>query len=215
MCSFLGMYAQFELPKRKIGIAAIPQKQTPNTTINPTPNNAIKFESAFLKKEAPWQSISNLPKVGENKSEPKEAAKNPSELFANRFNKSEGIIEERFKSDTFLGEFKTGSKTIKIGCRDHEAVDGDRVRIWLNGEVIVNDVYLDSNFRELFFELKQGFNILEFEALNQGESGPNTAQFVMFGDDNKLITSNIWNLTTGVKAKVILVKENTVVRKSE
>ena len=207
--------AQFELPKRKIGIAAQPFKQNPKTEVNPSANNPIKFESSILKKEAPWQSVSNLPKVGEIKSEPKEAPRNPSELFANRFNKSEGVVEERFKSDTFLGEFRSGSKTIKIACRDHEAVDGDRVRIWLNGEVIANDIFLGSAFRELFFDLKQGFNVLEFEALNQGESGPNTAQFVMFGDDSKLITSNIWNLTTGVKAKVILVKENNTIRKME
>ncbi len=213
-----GVTAQFEMPKRKIGFKAIPPKVNPNISISPnkTSSDAIKFESKFLKNNSNlWQSVSTLPKIGESTSQSKEEPKNASELYTDRFNKKEGVVEERFKSDTFLGEFKTGSKTIKIGCRDHEAVDGDRVRIWLNGNVIANDITLESAFRELFFELNQGFNVIEFEALNQGESGPNTAQFVMFDDKNKLVTSNIWNLTTGVKAKVIIVKENQMVKKIE
>ncbi len=212
----LSISAQFEIPKRKIGFKAIPPKVNPNIAITPnkTSSDAIKFESKFLKSDSNlWQGISTLPKIGESTSQSKEEPRNASELYNDKFNKKEGIVEERFKSDTFLGEFKTGSKTIKIGCRDHEAVDGDRVRIWVNGIVIANDIYLESSFRELFFELKQGFNVIEFEALNQGESGPNTAQFVMFDDKNKLVTSNIWNLTTGVKAKVIIVKENQLLKK--
>ncbi len=213
-----GIFAQFEMPKRKVGFKAIPIKVNPNISISPnkTSSDAIKFESKFLKNNSNlWQGVSTLPTVGQSSSRNKEEPRNASELYTDKFNKKEGIIEERFKSDTFLGEFKTGSKTIKVGCRDHEAVDGDRVRIWVNGIVIANDIYLESSFRELFFELKQGFNIIEFEALNQGESGPNTAQFVMFDDQNKLVTSNIWNLTTGVKAKVIIVKENQLLNKVE
>lgn len=211
-----GVAAQFETPKRKVGFKAIPLKANPNIAIAPnkTSSDAIKFESKFLKSDSNlWQGVSTLPTIGQSTGQAKEEPRNSSELYTDRFNKKEGVIEERFKSDTFLGEFKTGSKTIKIGCRDHEAVDGDRVRIWVNGVVIANDIFLESAFRELFFELKQGFNVIEFEALNQGESGPNTAQFVMFDDKNKLVTSNIWNLTTGVKAKVIIVKENQLLKK--
>ena len=38
--------------------------------------------------------------------------------------------------DQYLGDVKTTSKFVGIVCRDHEYVDGDRVKIYLNGEVI-------------------------------------------------------------------------------
>lgn len=213
-----GVYAQFETPKRKVGFKAIPIKANPNTAISPnkTSSDAIKFESKFLKSDSNiWQGVSTLPKVGESTSQPKEEPRNASELYNDRFNKKDGIVEERFKSDTFLGEFKTGSKTIRVGCRDHEVPDGDMVRIWVNGSVVENQIILESGFKELFLSLNQGFNIIEFEALNQGESGPNTAQFIMFDDKKKLITSNVWNLTTGVKAKVIILKQDALITKQE
>ncbi len=217
MCIVDG-FAQFEMPKRLFKVNAI-TKKNPNTSTNPSlerstnSNEAIKFKSTFLKNEAPWKSISNLPNVGDLSTQLKEAPRNPSELYETKFNKNDGRIEERFKSDSFLGEFRTGSKTIRIGCRDHEVPDGDMVRVWVNGKVVENAITLQSEFKELFLSLTEGFNVIEFEALNQGESGPNTAQFVMFDDKSKLITSNVWNLTTGVKAKVIIVKQDTLLTK--
>ena len=213
-------FAQFEMPKRMFKVNAI-TKKNPNTTATPSLErstnsvNEIKFESAFFKSEAPWKSISNLPNVSDITSQPKEAPRNPAELYENKFNKSDGVVEERFRSDSFLGEFRTGSKTMRIGCRDHEVPDGDRVRVWVNGQVVENSITLQADFRELFLSLTEGFNVIEFEALNQGESGPNTAQFVMYDDKSKLITSNVWNLTTGVKAKVIIVKQATLLTKKE
>ena len=44
-------------------------------------------------------------------------------------------------------------------------------------------------------------------ALNQGASGPNTAAFSVYDDAGNLITSNEWNLTIGVKASIIVIKE--------
>ena len=219
LLGFVG-FAQFEMPKRMFKVNAL-AKKNPNTTATPSlerstnSNEAIKYESTFLKNEAMWKSSSALPNVSDINSAPKEAPKNPAELFEKRFNKGDGVVEERFKSDSFLGEFRTGSKTVRIGCRDHEVPDGDMVRVWLNGKVVENAVTLQADFRELFLMLTEGFNVIEFEALNQGESGPNTAQFVMYDDKAKLITSNVWNLTTGVKAKVIIVKQANLLTKKE
>ena len=213
-------FSQFEMPKRMFKVNAISPKK-PNTTATPSlerstnSNETIKFESTFLKTEAPWKSISNLKDISDITSNPKEAPRNPAELYANKFNKSDGVVQERFKSDSFLGEFRTGSKTVRIGCRDHEVPDGDMVRVWVNGRVVENVVTLQADMRELFLSLVEGFNVIEFEALNQGESGPNTAQFVMYDDQAKLITSNVWNLTTGVKAKVIIVKQDGLLTKKQ
>ena len=86
-------------------------------------------------------------------------------------------------------------------------MDGDLVRIYLNGEVIKTQVYLDSNFQGFEITLKKGFNKIDFEALNQGDSGPNTAEFRVYDDQKKLISGSEWNLGTGFKATIIIVKE--------
>ena len=56
-------------------------------------------------------------------------------------------------------------------------------------------------------DCSNGFNKLDFEALNQGTSGPNTAAFSVYDDSGNLITSNEWNLTTGIKATIVVVRE--------
>lgn len=109
--------------------------------------------------------------------------------------------------DQYLGDVKTGAKFIGIVCRDHEYVDGDRVRIYLNGEVIEPNILLSGTFKGVNIDLIQGFNRLDFEALNQGSSGPNTAQVVIADDKGQVIHNNRWNLSTGSKASLIVVKE--------
>ena len=53
----------------------------------------------------------------------------------------------------------------------------------------------------------KGFNRIEFEALNQGSSGPNTAQVLVTDDTGVVIHNNRWNLSTGSRASLIIVKE--------
>jgi hypothetical protein len=67
---------------------------------------------------------------------------------------------------------------------------------------------LDVDFKEVYLDLNEGINKIEIEALNQGESGPNTAQFVIYDQKKGLITTNKWNLTTGVKAKLVILKDD-------
>ena len=55
--------------------------------------------------------------------------------------------------------------------------------------------------------LVEGINKIEFVALNQGESGPNTAEFQVFDDNGVLVSSKKWNLLTGVTASIILIKD--------
>ena len=52
-----------------------------------------------------------------------------------------------------------------------------------------------------------GFNKIDFVALNQGESGPNTAEVRVYDDDGNVMMSNLWNLATGSKATFIVVKQ--------
>jgi hypothetical protein len=55
--------------------------------------------------------------------------------------------------------------------------------------------------------LVQGINKIVFHALNQGESGPNTAEFQVYDDNQVQVSSKKWNLLTGVNATIIVVKE--------
>lgn len=114
---------------------------------------------------------------------------------------------KKYFGDQYLGDIKTSAKFIGIVCRDHEYVDGDRVKIYLNGVVVEPNILLSGTFKGLNIDLTQGFNRIEFEALNQGSSGPNTAQVVITDDAGKIIHNNRWNLSTGSKASMIVVKE--------
>jgi len=109
--------------------------------------------------------------------------------------------------DQYLGDFKTKAKFIGVVCRDHEYVDGDRVKILLNGEVVEFNVLLSGSFKGINIDLIEGFNRLDFVALNQGSSGPNTAQVVVTDDAGEVIHNNRWNLSTGSTASLIVIKE--------
>ncbi|NNE31298.1 MAG: hypothetical protein HKN40_02905 [Winogradskyella sp.] len=138
--------------------------------------------------------------------------KAPGEIFEKRWNKEAekgGII--RTMSDQFLGEHKVDTKFVNIVCRDHEYPDGDRVRIYINGVIISPSLLLTTSYRRVEVTLAQGKNKIEIEALNQGESGPNTAEFVVYDDQGKVISSKEWNLLTGVKAIIVFNNEKTVI----
>lgn len=121
--------------------------------------------------------------------------------------KKDKEIKEEYKSDQYFGDFKSGGKFVQLIYRDHEYVDGDIVRILVNDDVILSNVYLSGSFQGIKIDLIKGFNKIDIQALNQGESGPNTAEFHLYDDQGVLLTGNEWNLTTGVKATLIIVKD--------
>lgn len=112
-----------------------------------------------------------------------------------------------FKSDTFLGEIRTGKQQLEMVCRDHMFQDGDKVRVWIDDKIVISEIYLTNLFQGFHINLKPGFNKIEIEALNQGSSGPNTAQFKVMDMDGKVLSENVWNLNAGVKATLIVIKE--------
>ena len=73
--------------------------------------------------------------------------------------------------------------------------------------IVKSSVYLSAGFNGFTFLLQPGFNKVEFQALNQGSSGPNTAELRIFNDEGDVISANQWNLTTGRKAMVTIIKE--------
>ncbi len=109
--------------------------------------------------------------------------------------------------DVYMGDIKHNGKYVGVVCRDHEYVDGDRIKISANDVVIEPNFLLTASFKGVNIDLEKGFNRLDFEALNQGTSGPNTAQVDVFDEQGKLIYTNKWNLSTGSKATLIIVKD--------
>lgn len=112
-----------------------------------------------------------------------------------------------FFGDQYLGDIENNGEFVGVVFRDHEFVDGDRIKIWINGEVVDHNVLLTGSFKGINADLKPGFNRIDFEALNNGSSAPNTAQINVYDDKGELIHSNKWLLSIGSKATLIITKE--------
>jgi hypothetical protein len=112
-----------------------------------------------------------------------------------------------YGKDQYLGDFKTTAKKATIMYRDHEFVDGDMIRVYVNGEIVIPQARLEGSFRGFDLPLQDGFNKIDFQALNQGSSGPNTAQLNIYDEIGNLLASYEWNLLTGNKATAIVVKQ--------
>lgn len=135
--------------------------------------------------------------------------RDPGELFDERWKKKaaeQGITMESM-SDQFLGDYRSNGKFVNVRCRDHEYPDGDMVRVYVNDEIYIPTLLLTSGYKSFDVPLTVGFNKIVFEALNQGESGPNTAEFDVYDDNGVLVSSKKWNLLTGVKAVIVVTKE--------
>jgi hypothetical protein len=205
-------YSQFDNGNTSIEISPakkIPVSKSKSSPIkfNSSPIIQPKFDAVPLKKEPEIV----FKRIGEPRPIDltlKNDFKNPGLVYQNKLNKSgDGEVSQAFRKNQYLGDFKTKALFLKILCRDNEFVDGDRVRIYINDLIIQENVLLEGVFQEFEMALKKGFNKIDIEALNQGTSGPNTAEFQVYDDKGKLISANQWNLSTGFKATIIVVKD--------
>ena len=188
-------FSQVENSTRKIDIK--PPKASVNIppVINKNPNS-FTFKKIEKKKDEKGFMIAD-----------NEYFLNPGETYLKRLNKEKEKNPNNYTGDAYLGDVKTISETANIVCRDFEYVDGDRVSIMVNDEIVVQNLTLNYSFRGINLKLKEGFNKIDFIALNQGDSGPNTAELRIYDDNDVLISSNQWNLATGAKATLIIVKQ--------
>ena len=206
LLSFKG-FSQFELPKKTINIAPV---SNPKGVVSPTSSKAITYPSIFDKKDKLLESVSLLKKKPEEESIfEKEQFASPAKAYTEKMNnqlKTEGYSSVVENKDFFLGEFIVFTKNIFVGCRDYGAIDGDMITIYLNGMKVIPIIGLESGYKTYPFDLKEGLNIVEVEALNTGELFPNTGQFNLFDGNKKLITNQFWGLTTGYKGIFRIVR---------
>ena len=137
----------------------------------------------------------------------------PGQIFEDRYKKKameQGLIPQSMK-DQFLGEYRNNGSFVNIICRDHGYFDGDYVQVLLNDKIIIPRLLLTNSYKGFNIELIEGLNKIDFLALNQGESGPNTAELQVFDDNEVLISAKAWNLLTGVKATIVVIKDKIVI----
>ncbi|PIA77654.1 hypothetical protein BFR04_09460 [Gaetbulibacter sp. 4G1] len=139
---------------------------------------------------------------------------NPGELYVDRLDKKSkdlktemGLGAKGSTTDQYFGDFKTKSKFVRVVYRDFGLQDGDYIRVLINDEIYEFRVLLTNSTKGFRLDLKEGFNKIDFLALNEGYSMPNTAEFHVIDDTGNVIAGNKWNLSTGVKATIIVVKE--------
>ncbi len=193
-----------------IGFAAIAQIEIPRTTntgpiIKAEESNSTGFP--ILKREETETESKYL----KEKPKPIDLRENPNGLMTEadvmkkKWSKDKAIKEE-YKNDQSLGNVVTQGRFVEVYCRDHQYIDGDKVKIYVNGHLVAASVSLHAGFQPILVTLQDGFNSIQFVALNQGSSGPNTAELRVLSEKGEQLAKKEWNLLTGAKAELIVVK---------
>jgi hypothetical protein len=170
--------------------------------------NLEKKENPFLKKLEDKNKKNFFPDANVKDKKP-ERFINSNDFYLSRLNRKETESNKninKFKVDQFLGEIKNDGEYVNIILRDHEYPDGDLIKVEVNESVVMPAILLTEKAKGFKLDLKNGFNVVDFIALNQGSSGPNTAEIIVYDDQGKLVGTNRWNLATGVKATYIIYK---------
>ncbi len=215
-CTLIG-YAQIDSKNNGFAIPAIETedpKEDPELIIEPAPEAAeIKPDDTKNNQVVAPKVTTVKPKKEFSMIEEDNNFRNPAELFNKQLKRQLKFKEDAENSNNgslvnqFLGEYKTSAKVVNIIYRDHQYPDGDAIRVFLNEDIMVPSITLTSSYNGLLITLDEGINKIDFQALNQGTSGPNTAEFQVLDQAGNVIVANQWNLATGVKASIVVVKE--------
>ncbi len=180
-----------------------PNSQSENLLLN-----LKKKDNPFLKKLENKNKKDFFPDANVKEKRP-ERFINSNDLYLSRLNRKKTESNKninKFKVDQFLGEIRNDGEYVSIILRDHEYPDGDLIKVQINEDVVMPAILLTEKAKGFKLDLKSGFNVVDFVALNQGSSGPNTAEIIVYDDQGKLVGTNRWNLATGVKATYIIYK---------
>ena len=180
-----------------------PNSQSENSLLN-----LKKKDNPFLRKLENKNKKDFFPDANVKEKRP-ERFINSNDLYLSRLNRKKTESNKninKFKVDQFLGEIRNDGEYVSIILRDHEYPDGDLIKVQINEDVVMPAILLTEKAKGFKLDLKSGFNVVDFVALNQGSSGPNTAEIIVYDDQGKLVGTNRWNLATGVKATYIIYK---------
>ena len=129
------------------------------------------------------------------------------DVLVSKYWNGKNVSIKKFQTSLELGKIETDSKSIRIICRDHSYVDGDRVKLYVNEEVIRRSITLQGGYYTIDINLREGFNRIDIEALNQGSSGPNTAEFKVLDEFGAVLADKEWNILTGYIATLVVMRK--------
>lgn len=160
---------------------------------------------------SPTKKIENLNPLSMTK---KNQFVNPSDLIVEDLNKKIAIGEGdpnidygAYRKDEYFGDFVTKGEFITINLRDDQIVDGDMLSLYVNGKLEVPQITLGFDYQKFIINLEQGFNIIEFLTLNEGEYYPNSTLYIIT-DSNDVIKKGVsFSQAKGFKAKLIVIRE--------
>ena len=181
-----------------------------NPFFQPPQEDSPYLKGDFLEKPLDITDPSLDDKASKINMEEQEKFLDPGDIYLSKLkgkSAEAGKDPKKYRTNQYMGDYRINSNQARIIFRDHEYPDGDRVRILHNDVVIQPNVLLVERFVGLTVELVPGFNKIDFVALNQGTSGPNTAEVRVYDENGDMTAANQWNLATGVKATYILIKE--------
>ena len=188
---------------------AAPKKEV----IPPAELPKIEQPNVFNSPENPNKASTSITKSNDVDMFPKEKFINVGEEYLKKMQKDvDKTLNENnmplLRRNFDFGQINTKSKYVIVRVRDFIYVDGDLLRIYQNATILKEQVFLGDSFTDIKILLGEGFNKLDFEALNTGTSGGNTAEIIIIDDQKKVLSKNYWdNLATGFKGTILLVKE--------
>ena len=120
---------------------------------------------------------------------------------------NEDVTHKRIGTSMDLGTVSTTSKEVRVVCRDYSYVDGDIIKLFINGLALERNIVLKGSNSMVYLKLKPGSNRIDFQAQNQGLSGPNTAEVLLYDENDNLISAKEWNLLTGQTATLGVIRK--------
>ncbi len=178
-----------------------------STITKVNPNSNIEFNIENKPNTAVINKNLNKNKSTNNQNFLLETLPENRDIIGLEYWKGKDVTHKKLESHLSLGTIYSTSRTVKIECRDHSYIDGDRIRIFLNEKVVSANIGLKGNYSVVYINLEPGYNRIDFQALNQGLSGPNTAELNVYDDRGNLISSKEWNLPTGYIATLGIIKK--------
>lgn len=198
--SFATVSAQ-ELGGKKL--IAVPK---PNSTLPPVTSSSSTTTPLFnFPEPKPSRSLDTSPMSGFGKTQQFD---NPNADVEKKINKANyQIWDVDPKRNQYLGEIKTKSKIGRIVYRDYDAIDGDVIRIYIDGQLTANSIGLSGEFSGFDITFKEGMNRIEFESLSEGFAPPNTAEIVVYDEQGNVLFQNGWAIANGFRASVDIIKD--------
>lgn len=104
------------------------------------------------------------------------------------------------------------SNIVKVQVYDKNRVDGDIISIYLNGEVLIENLEVTKEKKEIILNLKTGSNTLVMYALNAGRIPPNTAAIAVNNKGKYKISTLVSDFKTSGALELVYDPDGVAVR---